>query len=74
MCSMRFLLQWSQCRDVKGLPYHISVSMTCTLAAAAVELRGFGLRHIPYVLPYMDDLLPYIKRFARFPQAFAKPY
>ena len=27
------------------------------------------LRHIPYVLPYMDDLLPYIKLFARFPEA-----
>ena len=26
-------------------------------------------RHLPYVLPYMDDLLPYIERFACFPEA-----
>ena len=30
---------------------------------------SYELRHIPYVLPYMDDLLPYIKRFTRFTEA-----
>ena len=30
----------------------------------------FARRHLPYVLPFMDDLLPYIERFVRFPQAF----
>ena len=31
--------------------------------------RSYELRHIPYVLPYMDDLLPYIKRFTRYTEA-----